>query len=90
MSDFETLVGLVSKYSPSGQERDAVEWLTARMRSLGYRDSFVDEAGNAIGVMGNGPKQVVLLGHIDTSRASWQLALRPWKCRCQGPVGLLH
>lgn len=66
MSDFETLIGLVSQYSPSGQERGAVEWLAARMKSLGYTEAFVDEAGNAVGVMGSGPKQVVLLGHIDT------------------------
>jgi [amino group carrier protein]-lysine/ornithine hydrolase len=68
MSDiaWDTLVGLVSQYSPSGQERVAVEWLVARMRSLGYDETFVDEAGNAVGVMGRGPKQVVLLGHIDT------------------------
>lgn len=66
MSDFETLIGLVSQYSPSGQERTAVEWLVARMKSLGYDDAFIDEAGNAVGVMGKGPKQVVLLGHIDT------------------------
>ena len=62
----ETLIGLVSQYSPSGQERGAVEWLVARMKSLGYDDAFIDEAGNAIGVMGKGAKQVVLLGHIDT------------------------
>jgi LysW-gamma-L-lysine carboxypeptidase len=62
----ETLIGLVSQYSPSGQERRAVEWLAARMKSLGYDDAFIDEAGNAVGVMGQGPKQVVLLGHIDT------------------------
>ncbi len=37
-----------------------------RMKSLGYDDAFVDEAGNAVGVMGKGPKQIVLLGHIDT------------------------
>ena len=66
MSDFETLVGLVSQYSPSGQERGAVEWLVARMNSLGYDEVFIDEAGNAVGVVGRGPKQVVLLGHIDT------------------------
>ena len=66
MSDFETLIGLVSRYSPSGQERGAVEWLVTRMKSLGYEKAFVDEAGNAVGVMGQGPKQVVLLGHIDT------------------------
>ncbi|MBI3165594.1 MAG: [LysW]-lysine hydrolase [Chloroflexi bacterium] len=62
----ETLIGLVSHYSPSGQERGAVEWLVARMKSLGYDDAFIDEAGNAVGVMGTGAKQVVLLGHIDT------------------------
>src|SRR5689334_7803700 len=66
MSDFETLIGLVSQYSPSGQERSAVEWLVARMKSLGYHDAFIDDAGNAVGVMGQGPKQVVLLGHVDT------------------------
>jgi len=66
MSDFETLTGLVSQYSPSGQERNAVEWLVTRMKSLGYENAFIDEAGNAVGVMGQGPKQVVLLGHIDT------------------------
>src|SRR5512146_536236 len=66
MSDFETLIGLVSQYSPSGQERGAVEWLVGRMRSLGYGETFIDEAGNAVGVMGSGPRQVVLLGHIDT------------------------
>jgi LysW-gamma-L-lysine carboxypeptidase len=66
MNDFETLIGLVSKYSPSGQEHSAVESLVARMQSLRYDEAFIDEAGNAVGVMGNGPKQVVLLGHIDT------------------------
>jgi LysW-gamma-L-lysine carboxypeptidase len=64
MSD--TLIGLVSKYSPSGQERGAVEWLVMRMKLLGYNDAFIDEAGNAVGVMGKGTKQIVLLGHIDT------------------------
>lgn len=66
MQNFDTLVGLVSQYSPSGQERGAVEWLVARMKSLGYDDAFIDEAGNAVGVMGKGARQVVLLGHIDT------------------------
>ena len=66
MTELDTLIGLVSQYSPSGQEHGAVEWLVARMKSLGYDDAFIDEAGNAVGVMGSGEKQVVLLGHIDT------------------------
>jgi LysW-gamma-L-lysine carboxypeptidase len=75
MSD--TLIGLVSQYSPSGQERGAVEWLVARMKSLGYDDAFVDEAGNAVGVMGKGTKQVVLLGHIDTVPGEIKVTLAP-------------
>jgi len=66
MSEFDTLIGLVSQYSPSGSERRAVEWLVERMKSLKYDDAYIDEAGNAVGVMGKGNKQVVLLGHIDT------------------------
>lgn len=62
----ETLIGLVSHYSPSGQEQEAVEWLMERMKSLGFTNAFVDDVGNVVGVMGNGPRQVVLLGHIDT------------------------
>ena len=65
-SDYSTLIGLVSQYSPSGHEGEAVEWLTVRMRSLGYDHAFIDDAGNAIGIMGNGVRQVIFLGHIDT------------------------
>ena len=65
-TNFDTLTGLVSHYSPSGGERPAVEWLVSRMKTLGYHNAFVDAAGNAVGVMGHGPKQMVLLGHIDT------------------------
>jgi len=62
----ETLIGLVERYSPTGQERVAVKWLVECMKLLGFGKTFIDGAGNAIGVMGNGPKQVVFLGHIDT------------------------
>jgi len=36
------------------------------MRALEFTRAFSDEVGNAVGVMGDGPRQVVLLGHIDT------------------------
>jgi LysW-gamma-L-lysine carboxypeptidase len=65
-TDFSTLIGLVEHYSPSGQERGAVEWLVERIKLLGFSETFIDDAGNAVGVMGGGPKQIVLLGHIDT------------------------
>lgn len=66
MSDTATLVGLVEHYSPSGQEQGAVYWLVERMHSLHFTRASIDPAGNAVGVMGEGPQQVLLLGHIDT------------------------
>lgn len=64
--DLDTLMGLVARYSPSGEEGEAVAWLVDRMGALGYGEAFVDEAGNAVGVKGKGRRQIVLLGHIDT------------------------
>ncbi len=61
-----TLIELVRRYSPSGEERPAVEYLIGRMTELGFTHAWRDEVGNAIGVMGDGPQQIVLLGHIDT------------------------
>jgi LysW-gamma-L-lysine carboxypeptidase len=64
--NYATLIGLVEQYSPSGEETGAVNWLVSRMRTLGFTQAFVDGTGNAVGVMGTGEKQIVLLGHIDT------------------------
>jgi LysW-gamma-L-lysine carboxypeptidase len=59
-------LGLVQRFSPTGHEHEAVAWLVARMEALGFTRAFADKAGNAVGVMGEGPRQIVLLGHIDT------------------------
>jgi len=61
-----TLIELVRRYSPSGQEAEAADYLVDRMKALGFERAFVDEVGNAVGVIGDGPGQIVLLGHIDT------------------------
>lgn len=65
-TEYATLTGLLERYSPSGSEEAAVGWLVARMQALGYSRAFRDPAGNAVGVMGSGPRLGVLLGHIDT------------------------
>jgi LysW-gamma-L-lysine carboxypeptidase len=65
MNDVELVRGLVAIPSVSRQEGEAVEWLVARMAERGFRVS-VDDAGNAVGEIGDGPMHVVLLGHIDT------------------------
>ena len=62
----ETLQGLVSCYSPSGREQKAVSYLVTRMQNLGYNRVSIDDAGNAVGVIGQGSKTLMLLGHIDT------------------------
>jgi [amino group carrier protein]-lysine/ornithine hydrolase len=64
-ADIELVRGLVAIPSVSRQEGDAVEWLVARMAERGFR-ATVDDAGNAVGEIGDGPRHVVLLGHIDT------------------------
>ena len=63
---YATLGGLVSRYSPSGSEAAAVDWLIWRMTDLGFSETCKDAAGNAVGHLGDGEKQLVLLGHIDT------------------------
>src|SRR5690606_4736327 len=64
-STADLLRGLVSIPSPSGAEAPAVEWLCERMAALGY-DAGPDGAGNAVGTRGEGPHEIMLLGHIDT------------------------
>jgi LysW-gamma-L-lysine carboxypeptidase len=65
-SQIGLLHGLVAIQSLSGQETNAVTYLVAEMKSRGFDDAYVDRAGNAVGVKGTGPTNIVLLGHIDT------------------------
>ena len=59
------LEGLLHQYSPTGQEGPAVAYLVEQMAALGLQTQ-VDGAGNAVGWRGEGPREVLLLGHIDT------------------------
>jgi LysW-gamma-L-lysine carboxypeptidase len=51
--------------SLSGEESALAAFLAETMGSLGFA-ARVDEAGNAVGVLGAGPMEIVLLGHMDT------------------------
>lgn len=64
-ADVEVLRRLVAIPSRSGQERAAVDYLCATMAARGFTTT-IDDAGNAVGQIGAGPSEVVLLGHIDT------------------------
>ena len=59
------LKGLISIYSPTLHEGEAVNYCVEQMHQLGFT-SYIDEAGNAVGTLGNGLKEIILLGHIDT------------------------
>ncbi len=65
MNEIELLEGLLQRYSPTLQENEAVNYLVAQMKAAGF-DACMDEAGNAVGVIGSGPREVMMLGHIDT------------------------
>ena len=60
--------GLVAIPSLSRQEAAAAAWLAAQMRGAGFDRAYVDEAGNAVGELGDpsAARTIVLLGHIDT------------------------
>ena len=63
--DVDLLRRLVEIPSLSDDEQQAVAELCRQMEARGFR-AEIDAAGNAIGVIGSGERQVVLLGHIDT------------------------
>jgi LysW-gamma-L-lysine carboxypeptidase len=60
----ELLSAMLRIPSVSTREAEVAGFLVERMAALGF-NSFVDEAGNAVGIAGEGP-EIVLLGHIDT------------------------
>jgi LysW-gamma-L-lysine carboxypeptidase len=60
------LCDLVAVPSPSYHEADAARLLTDWMAAHGYDRAYIDHAGNAVGIIGYGTRDVVMLGHIDT------------------------
>ena len=62
----QLLHDLVSIASPSCHEAEASAFLVDWMRANGYDQAYVDEAGSAVGIIGDGPCEIALLGHIDT------------------------
>ena len=60
------LTDLVTQASPSTHETSASRLLVDWMNRHGFWKAFVDDAGNAVGIIGGGERDVVLLGHIDT------------------------
>lgn len=64
-NQIEFLTGLISQYSPTRQETPAVDYLAEWMSEQGFQVS-IDAQGSVIGSLGQGPDEILLLGHIDT------------------------
>ena len=61
----ELLEEMVSIPSISTQERELGQWLVTRLRGMGFA-ARRDEVGNVVAFWGSGPREVLLLGHMDT------------------------
>lgn len=65
--ELDLLRQAVSIYSPSREEEAVSKFLVEAMAARGFR-AYRDEAGNAVGILGEGSKRIAFLGHIDTVR----------------------
>ena len=65
-SMIELLEACVRIPSLSEHEQDVAAFLCDDMRARGFDRTFIDDAGNAVGIVGEGSRQIVLLGHMDT------------------------
>jgi len=62
----ELLFDLVSIKSFSGDESRASMDLKRALPSLVWEKTFIDDIGNVVATKGNGSKELILMGHIDT------------------------
>ncbi|MGA7669680.1 MAG: [LysW]-lysine hydrolase [Nitrolancea sp.] len=81
----ELLEGLVRIPSRSREEAEAVGWLCTRMSKLGFA-AGPDAAGNAVGTRGDGPLEIMLLGHIDTVPGDLPVEIRDGALYGRGSV----
>ncbi len=65
MDEVVFLREMLEIYSPSGREAALAAYLAGRMRQMGFQ-VWRDEVGNVIGTLGEGPWELMLLGHMDT------------------------
>jgi succinyl-diaminopimelate desuccinylase len=61
--EFTQLV--VATPSLSGEEHDVSRLFAAELETLGYRDIEVDEHGNVVAWLGEGPPRLMFNGHLD-------------------------
>lgn len=67
--DKDFLADLLSAYSPSGLEQDAIHVWNCYCTNLGLNPYYSDKIGNHAYSLGNGPEKILLSGHIDEVNA---------------------
>jgi [amino group carrier protein]-lysine/ornithine hydrolase len=84
-TEVSLLQRLVEIYSPSHAEAEVSSFLVGAMRELGFQ-AHQDGVNNAIGVLGDGPRTIILLGHIDTVPGRIPVEIREGKLYGRGSV----
>jgi LysW-gamma-L-lysine carboxypeptidase len=85
MDELTFLREMLEIYSPSEKEGEMAAYLVTQMRALGFR-AYQDPAGNAIGVLGEGEREIMLLGHMDTVEGFIPIRLQDGRLYGRGAV----
>lgn len=67
---FSLIQRLIQIRSYSGDEKEIVEFIVAKMKEFGFDEAYHDSFGNAIGRIGNGPIKIMFDAHIDTVKVT--------------------
>ncbi|MHA1155708.1 MAG: YgeY family selenium metabolism-linked hydrolase [Candidatus Heimdallarchaeota archaeon] len=69
-SSKKEIVSLLQKLiqipSTTGNEGEIIQFLEKEMKAIGFDEVYVDQMGNLIGKIGNGPRILAIDGHVDT------------------------
>jgi len=76
---------LVRCPSTSGNESKLARLLIAEMEARGF-SARLDDVGNAVGVIGNGPRSIYLIGHMDTVSGDLPVRVKNGKLYGRGSV----
>jgi LysW-gamma-L-lysine carboxypeptidase len=83
--ELQLLQNMLQIYSPSREEARLSSFLVQEMKSMGFR-AYQDQVKNAIGILGNGERTIVLLGHIDTVPGQIPVTVKDGKLYGRGAV----
>lgn len=83
--DITFLRKIVEAYSPYGQERGVAEIIYQELSQRGLK-TRIDRAGNVIGEIGKGKKQILFVGHMDVYQGGIPVRIERGKLFGRGSV----